>query len=232
MLEPLYKVKAVCMYCEKEFETSRVRSSFKKAAGTETDFYVRYKDANPDYYVVTVCPFCGFASTENFSPGLSAAHRQQFEQKVGHNWTPHDYGGERNWDEALQTYQLALICAQVKQEKDRVLAGLLHHIAWLHREAGNSVQEQRFLQFALQSYVSVYEREGISVNNARLMYLLGELNRRLGFYNEAVMWFARVVNDKKIMDSAMIRASRDQWAAAREDLRASLGQADGSGKPE
>ncbi|MNJ50328.1 hypothetical protein D3C77_455990 [compost metagenome] len=74
------------------------------------------------------------------------------------------------------------------------------------------------MQYALDSYIKVYELEGVSGSDARLMYLIGELNRRVGHYNEAVQWFSRVINDKKIMDAAMIRASREQWALLREDM--------------
>ncbi|WP_438434132.1 DUF2225 domain-containing protein [Gorillibacterium sp. sgz500922] len=218
MLEPLYQVTEKCGYCETEFRTSKVRSSFKKASFTDTDFFCRYKSINPDYYIVAVCPFCGYAFSENFSDGLSPAFRTKFELTVRKNWQGGSFGGERSWDDALRTFKLALLCAQIKQEKDRVAAGLLHHIAWLYREKGDEEQERRFLELALEAYIKVYELEGISVNNARLMYLLGELNRRLGNYNEAVRWFDRVVNDKKILDSAMIRASRDQWAATRQDM--------------
>lgn len=220
MLEPLYKIKVKCTYCEVEFQTSRVRPSFKKSIGSDTDFYLQYREVNPDYYVVRVCPFCGFSSTENFSESLTKSQRLAFEERVKSNWTMRDYSGARGWDEAMQTYKLALVCAQIKQEKDRVIAGILHHIAWLYREKQDADQERRFMQYSLEAYTKVYEVEGIDVNNARLMYLLGELNRRLGYFNEAVKWFARVINDKKIMDSGMIRASREMWTQTREDMLA------------
>ncbi|GJM81038.1 hypothetical protein HMSSN139_35340 [Paenibacillus sp. HMSSN-139] len=50
------------------------------------------------------------------------------------------------------------------------------------------------------------------------MYLIGELYRRVGKYNDAVKWFGRVINDKRIVDAAMIRASREQWALLREEM--------------
>ncbi|MBE0341881.1 DUF2225 domain-containing protein, partial [Paenibacillus sp. 28ISP30-2] len=50
--------------------------------------------------------------------------------------------------------------------------------------------------------------------------LIGELHRRTGNFNEAVRWFSRVINDKNIMDAAMIRASREQWAVLREQMLA------------
>lgn len=213
-------IKVTCICCEQTFQTSRVRVSFKKSAKTDTDFCIHYKTVNPDYYVVRVCPFCGFSFSENFSDRFTPKQKQLYLDKLGRNWNGLDLTGERDWNGAVQSYKLALLCAQIKEEKDRVIAGLLHHIAWLYRYKDNKEQEMRFLQFALDAYVKVFEIEGADVNNARLMYLIGELNRRLGNYQKAVLWFGRVINDKKIMDAAMIRASREQWVQTREDMLA------------
>ncbi len=118
----------------------------------------------------------------------------------------------------METYKLALICAQTIGETDRIIASLLHHIAWLYRYKNNVEQEKRFLEYSLEAYIRVYEKEGVGGSDARLMYLIGELNRRIGKYNDAVKWFGRVINDKRIMDAAMIRASREQWALLREEM--------------
>jgi uncharacterized protein (DUF2225 family) len=218
MVAPLFNINVKCTYCNNNFQSPRIRPSFKKATKTDTDFCIHYKDINPDYYVVRICPSCGFASTENFSDKMTSAQKEDFEQKVARNWALKEYGKERSWKEALQSYKLALLCAQIKDEKVRVIAGILHHIAWLYRYNQNWEQEKRFLEFALDAYVGVYETESDSLNNAKLMYLLGELNRRLHNYNEAVKWFGRIINDRSIMDAGMIKASREQWAATREDM--------------
>lgn len=219
-MEPLYLIKLQCANCETSFQTSRVRPSFKKATKTDTDFCCHYKEVNPDYYVVRICPYCGFATTESFSDTITDGQRKAFFEKIGRTWSFRDYGGERNWETALETYKLALMCAQIKNEKERVIAGLLHHLAWLYRYVDNREQEQRFMRFALDAYIRVFEVEGVNLNNARLMYLIGELNRRLGHYHDAVKWFSRVINDKQIMDAGMIRASREQWMQLREDMLA------------
>jgi uncharacterized protein (DUF2225 family) len=220
VVEPLYQVKVECAYCNASFQTSRVRPSFKKATQTDTDFCVHYKDTNPDFYVVRVCPLCGYASTENATTKFTSEQRQAVQERVSNNWSFKDYGNERSWDDAMHTYKLALVCAQLRNEKGRVVAGLLHHIAWLYRYKQDEQQEKRFLQFALDAYTTVLETETAELNNARLMYLIGELSRRLKNYMVAVKWFSRVINDKKITDAGMIRASRDQWAATREDMLA------------
>ncbi|WP_442604379.1 DUF2225 domain-containing protein [Paenibacillus sp. KN14-4R] len=219
-IDPLYQINVRCLHCKQAFETSRVRPSFKKATQTDSDFCVHYKNHNPDFYVVRVCPNCGFSFTENFSDKLTEEQQDLFKAKVANNWSHRDFGGERDWDTALHTYKLALLCAQIKSEKERVIAGLLHHIAWLYRYKGNKEEELRFLQYALDAYIVVYETEGLELNNARLMYLMGEIHRRLGQYADAVKWFSRIINDKRIMDAAMIQKSREQWVVTREDMLA------------
>lgn len=143
-----------------------------------------------------------------------------FHEKVAQNWSLRDYCKERTWEDSIQCFKLALLSAQIKNEKSRVVAGLLHHLAWHYRAKGDWQQEERFLSFALDAYVHVFETEGMDLNNAKLMYLMGELNRRLKRFSEAVKWFSRLINDRKIMDAGMIRASREQWVTTREDMLA------------
>ncbi|WP_054958223.1 DUF2225 domain-containing protein [Paenibacillus dakarensis] len=219
-LEPLYTITVLCGSCEHSFTTSRVRPSYKKAIRTDTDFCGYYKNENPDFYVVRVCPECGFASTENSAKRLSDKQKTDFRTKIGSRWTERDFGGKRSLEDALETYKLALLCAQVIGESERIVASLLHHIAWLYRYQDNKEQEQRFLAHSLDAYIRVFELEGVGANDARLLYLIGELSRRLGRYNDAVQWFSRVIHDKKIIDAAMIRASREQWTVLREQMLA------------
>lgn len=218
-MEPLYQTNVQCICCEAEFSTSRVRSSFKRVVATDSDFCGYYNhDVNPDFYVVRVCPACGYAFTENSMPFLNEKKKADFHNLIGRRWSSRSYGRERSLAQAMECYKLALLSAQAVGEKERVIAGLLHHIAWLYRYEGNREAEDRFLRFALEAYLRTYETEGAELNNAKLMYLIGELHRRLGNNSEAVRWFSRVVNDKRIIDATMIRASRDQWQLIRSQL--------------
>jgi len=217
-MDPLYQIKVKCPCCESEFKTSRVRPSLKKASRSDTDFCSYFNTVNPDFYVVRVCPYCGYASTENFSSQLSAKQKADYLEKIGKHWKMKDYGMDRTEQEALECYKLSLLTAQTVNESIRVVAGLLHHIAWIYRYQSNREQEDRFLAFALDAYIKVFETERDSLSNARLMYLIGELHRRLGQFHEAVRWFGRVINDKKIADASMIRASREMWQQIREEM--------------
>ncbi|WP_235775208.1 MULTISPECIES: DUF2225 domain-containing protein [Paenibacillus] len=218
-LEPLYSIKVKCCNCEEEFMTSRVRPSLKRAVRRDADFCSYYQNENPDYYVVRVCPHCGFASTENSVERLTDWQRKTFMMQIGSRWETRSFEGKRSWSEALETYKLALLCAQAIQDKERLIASLLHHIAWMYRYNGDKAQELRFLKHSLDSYINVFQHEGISGSDARLMFLIGELNRRTGQFNEAVKWFSRIVNDRQIVDAAMIRAAREQWGVIREQMQ-------------
>ncbi|TJY39890.1 DUF2225 domain-containing protein [Cohnella pontilimi] len=217
-MDPLFQIKVTCACCEETFQTSRVRPSFKKAVHRDSDFCSHYNSVNPDFYVVRVCPHCGFASTEHFTEKLSAKQRLAYDKKVGNRIITRAFAGERTQSDAMECYKLALLCGQAIDEKDRVIAGLLHHIAWLYRYMGNKEQEKRFLAFAVEAYIRVFETERDSLSNARLMYLIGELHRRLKQYQEAVRWFGRVIQDKNITDASMIRASREMWQSIREEI--------------
>ncbi|MCI3920027.1 DUF2225 domain-containing protein [Paenibacillus sp. TRM 82003] len=221
-MEPLYQTTVECTNCRREFRTARVRPSFKKAARTDTDFCTYYKEGseNPEFYVVRVCVNCGFASTDNFAKSINDRQRAAFEDRIGATWKMKDFGGRRTLEDAMFTYKLALITAQAIGERPRIVAGILHHIAWLYRYQDKAEGEARFLRYALEEYIRVYETEGLEMNNAKLMFLIGELHRRLKEYTDAVKWFGRVINDKRIMDAGMIRACREGWASAREDMLA------------
>jgi len=220
LIDPLYTVKCTCLMCGNDYHTSKVRPSFKKPYQRDTDFCLYYQEINPEYYVVRVCKYCGFAATENFTMKISDSQKRQFLDTIGMHWTGRDYGGVRSWKDALETYKLALLCAQIKEESSRVIAGILHHIAWMYRYKGMKEMEERFLRYALEAYMSLFEGAENQLNDAKLMYLIGEINRRLKNYHEAVRWFSRVVNDKRIMDSNMIRACREQWGLINDEMRA------------
>lgn len=221
-VDPLYQLKATCPACEQTFQTSRIRPSFKKVVRTDSDFCIHYADPdlNPDYYVVEVCEHCGCSTTKHAMKNWDERRRTLFEENIASQWQPRSYGGKRSWKEALESYQLALITAQTIGESKRVIAGLLHHIAWLYRYQGNHEHEERYLRNALNAYHEVYERESDELNDAKLIFITGELHRRLREYSEAALCFSRIIHDKKIMDAAIIRNARDQWVVMREEMKA------------
>ncbi len=124
-LDPLYPSAVECLQCGHSFHTMRVRPSFKRAVRSDPDFCLYYKDINADYYVVRICPKCGFASTPNFSPTLKPEHKKLFQARIGSRWSGKDFSGKRTWKDALEAYKLALVCAQIKR-RDLLALGASH----------------------------------------------------------------------------------------------------------
>lgn len=218
-VDPLYLSNTDCPCCEKNFEITRVRPSFKNPNRSDSDFCGYYKSGvNPDYYVIRVCPTCGYAFSENGTKKLNEDQKKLYFEEIGKHWNVQYYHGERTVQQAITVYKRALMISQLMKEDARLIAGLLHHIAWLYRYTEQVNEEQRFLQFALEQYIRVYETEDNTDKNARLMYIIGELYKRTEQYNDAVKWFSRVVSDQSITDAGMIRASREQWKEIGEIL--------------
>lgn len=219
-VDPLYQVSVTCPNCTHDYKTSKVRTSFVKTLKTDTDFCIHYKDVNPDFYLVRLCPLCGYAFTENFKKKFSPRARERFYENITKKWDNRDYGGERTLDEAITIYKIALICAQLTEESDVIIGGLCFKIACFYRFKNKPEQEKRFLQFSLDAYMSFFENEkNVTVNEAKMIYLMAELQRRLGDYRGAVKWFDRVIKDKTINDATIIKKAREQWQVAREQLR-------------
>ncbi|OEF96492.1 DUF2225 domain-containing protein [Desulfuribacillus alkaliarsenatis] len=220
-IEPIYQVSVTCPNCTFESKTSKVRSSFVKTKKTDTDFCIHYEGENPDFYLVRVCIACGYAYTDNFKfTTLGKQLQERLNSIITQKWNNHDYGGRRTLKDAITVYKLALLCAQLTEQSDVIIGGLCFKLACFYRFKDNVEQEQRFLQYALDSYMNFFQNESnVNVNEAKMIYLMAEIQRRLGDYRGAVKWFDKVIKDKSITDVGIIRKSREQWQVARDQLR-------------
>jgi len=101
----------------------------------------------------------------------------------------------------------------------RKVAGLYHRLAWLARAGGNVDAEKAYLTTARAGYKSALDNN--HVEDARtellLIYLLGELSRRLGDTTEATRWASNVLGHPQIGAHKMIN---DLAQNLRTELRA------------
>ncbi|UYZ21394.1 DUF2225 domain-containing protein [Mesobacillus jeotgali] len=222
-IEPLYDKKYTCAMCENSFTTKKVRSRFVKVLNFDTDFAPLYADGyeNPNFYYINVCPDCGYSFTDDFSGYFPPGAKQVIQDKICNQWVPHDYGAERTIQDALNTFKLAAYSSMLKKEKHIVTAGLYIRIAWLYRSTENLDQELRFSKLALKEYTESYstgDYKGTQVSELRLMYLIGELSRRLGQTQDAVRFFSKVIEkQRQSVEPQIIQLAKDRWQEMRED---------------
>lgn len=205
-----------CNLCKHQFKTPRVKRKKQKAITTDPDFCVHYESENPIYYYVAVCPQCGYSFTEAFK-----RPKKGIEEKVPS--LDDDYLRQRDADIAEKSYWRAIECAMVQEERSAVLAGLYHHLAWVYRLKGDKEKEKEALQKAYQYYYTTYQ-ETYAGDTGRIMYLLGEISRRLGNYKEAVFYLSKVANDRTIADPGLTRQAREIWQRAREEYKEETAQ--------
>ncbi|KZZ83431.1 MULTISPECIES: DUF2225 domain-containing protein [Bacillaceae] len=218
----LYDKNTTCVLCDFSFKTKKLRSSFIRIEFNDSDFYSKYKSesCNPLLYYVSVCPNCGFSFSDEFSPQLSVPAKKHLTEHVWNHWAKHDYCQERSMQGALSAYKLAIYCADLKHEKHSVKAGLLHRLAWMYRSEGTEDQEMRFLELALKEYIQSYMMEdyaGTKMTEMRVLYLIGELSRRIGKETQAVRYFSRIIeNQSQTLEKGLVEMAKDRWQEMRE----------------
>ncbi len=219
MSDALFQVKLKCPVCGESFSTTRVRSSRCAVDRRDSDFCVYYKEHNPIFYEPVVCVRCGYAAMYSSFDEISKEDIRDLLVNIGAKWSPRDFGGERSIQEALDSYKLVLLCSQLRKGVTvGEFAALCMRLAWLNRIKGNREEEKRFLGYALEHYMSVYDT-GIMPENmdeVTLIYLIGELNRRVGNGREAVEWFSRAVSHQMSKEKPLIvKMAREQWSLVR-----------------
>ncbi|KUO79058.1 MAG: hypothetical protein APF81_01765 [Desulfosporosinus sp. BRH_c37] len=222
-LEAFYEKKLTCIYCTKPFKTLRVRSRFSIPYQIDSDFCPNFRagNYNPHFYFVNVCPECGFAFSEEFSDRFPISSKEIIRVQITENWTKRDFGQVRDIQQALEAYKLAILAGSLKKEKNAVLAGLCLRLAWLYRSENNSEQEKRFMGMALKAYEESFvlsDFTGTSMSELQVLFMIGELSRRLGQYAKAVSYFAKVIQHKDAKDKQkIVNMAREQWRVAKEE---------------
>lgn len=223
MVSPVFSQEQTCPVCSTNFKVQRVRSSTLRVLRRDTDFCVIYEGVNPLIYSVWVCPECHYAATDqHFHNPLSDFQLDRLKKGLSlFKGEEPDFSGERSWDTVIRSYELAIRTAQIYHAKASYMGALFLRAAWACRFAGKQTQEKEFITGAADQYQKAYEGEhDARASEAKMLYLIGELNRRAGRPKEAIMWFSRAVRHPGIKREAEVdRLTRDQWLLAKNEAK-------------
>lgn len=222
MNESLYTKKVICPVCDKQFLSMKAKLNSCKVEKKDEDFCTHYVDLNPMYYDVFVCPICGYAASENSFGDLTETEVNLLRNAFIGRIVARSFCDERSLEDAIAACKLAIYTAELREAKASILAGLCLKLAWYYRFADDK-QEEVFLNYALQNYLKAFDNEEFPIGNLNgisMMYLLGELSRRIGNYSDAIVWFGKAVASPERGDNPRIeRLVREQWILTKEQYK-------------
>ncbi|NLI57273.1 MAG: DUF2225 domain-containing protein [Clostridium sp.] len=219
MEEALYNKSITCPVCDKKIEVTKVKSRSCIVSSRDTDFCVYYKTVNPMFYDAWVCEFCGYAAQSDRFEEISSSNAQKVIKEITPRWKKRNFTGVRSAEKALEAFKLALYNAQMIDSKPSDYTKICMRIAWLYRILKDE-REDKFLKYALKFYYEVYEKEDLpagKMDEFTCMYMIAELNRRLGDYDEAIKWFNRLVSSQDARKNKLImEMAREQYYITKE----------------
>lgn len=216
-MDAFYVKKVNCPCCGKDFQTLRVRSDFSIPYKIDSDFCPYFKDSNynPHFYYVKVCPDCGYAFTKEFSEIFPLGTKELIKTKITAVWKKKEFGQVRGAQQGIESIKLAIYSATLKKEKHSVLGGLCLRLAWIYRAENSEEKEERFLKLALQEYEESYTHSdfiGTSMSELKVLFIIGELSRRLGQFTKAVSYFSKITeHPRRDTEPKILNMARTQW---------------------
>ncbi|MDD4600150.1 MAG: DUF2225 domain-containing protein [Negativicutes bacterium] len=218
MADHLYTVNKACSVCGMDFPVTRVRMRLVKER-QDTDFCTYYKDINPYYYTIWVCPHCGYAAQDSHFPNISPANIDKVAKFLAGREVNINLGGERTREQAIAAYKLAIFFADMEGLAASEIAGLYLRLAWLFREGEFDNEEQAALSKAAGYFEQALFKERLPIagmSEVSITYLVGELLRRTGRAEEGLRYFSKVVASPQAkMEKRILDMARDAWQEAR-----------------
>lgn len=221
-VSPFFRQDKTCPVCGKTFSVMRIRSSSVRTAQRMPDFQIIYEGINLTHYQIFVCPNCYYAAPDTSFDTLTGDRSKIYSTLVTLRENEPDFAAERSPEVALRSYELAIRSGEARSAPSSFQAAMYLRAAWIAREMGRKEKEKPYIDKARQLYKEAFTNERLTgkLSGATLMYLIGELNRQCGYFNEAVRWFSRSVSSPDIKKEPEIeRLARLQWELARQQAR-------------
>lgn len=205
----LYDKTVTCPVCESTFKVRAVKKSSYRILGQDTDFFIEYGKINPYFYDIWMCNTCGYTAMKHDFPKIRESEKELVISKISSKWHPKNYPSIYNVNIAIERFKLSLLNYTAINASSSKKGMNCLKLAWMYRLAANKQLELSFLKNALESFTEAYTTESFpmyGLSRFAMLYLIGELNRRVGNNEEALIWFGQVIGetnaDQKLKDKA------------------------------
>lgn len=212
-----------CPACESLFNLYTPKSRAYQLVRRDADYCPHYEGINPLFYQVWVCPRCSYAAYKDHWSPLSETERigmRQISSEAKEGMRFDFSQPERSLFAAILSFKLAYRCyARRMPTAFDLLAGLQLRLAWLCRIGNDRKREVQHMGAAITHFAEAFDHgRKLTMSEAKIAYLLGELNRRVGNGEAAVEWFMRAIKADPAKGE-IYRLSRDQLYEAKESIR-------------
>lgn len=192
----IFDRKLKCPICGNEFTTKSVKVNAVRISSKDSDFFVRYSSANPYFYDVWVCNLCGYAAMKSDFEKVKSYEKDLIISNISNKWSPRRFPEIVDPTVAIDKYKLALISATSMEKSNGTIAFILLKIAWMYRLLNDSENELLFMKRSLDCFIKAFTNESFPIYGLQrdsLTYLIGDLYRRTGNNDEALLWYSKVI---------------------------------------
>lgn len=213
----LFDKSFTCPVCDEEFHSKMVRTGKVKLLSADTDLRPKYQLVDSLKYDALVCPKCGYAALSRFFKYMLPAQAKLIKENISKNFsglTP--TGNTYTYDDAIARHQLALANAVVKKAKPSEKAYTCLKMAWLFRGKAETLPketpnydetikelkagETELLTNAYDGFMNAFSKESFpmcGMDETTVTYLIADLARRTGKFEEASRWISRVLTSRQ-----------------------------------
>lgn len=200
------EVPVSCQCCNHPYKAT-VLTSTNTFGGRTTDFHTRAAGFDPLYFVVSSCTQCGYTDySETIIKGEAVP--DDIRAHINAELRPIAQAGKVSKPEQ---YAFMARIFEWKGKPALEIADSYLKAAWLAADGGGG-DEKAYRQKAIAWYQKVLDTPDDRINPLVLMYLVGELSRRIGDTATATRWFDEVIQQagNEPADSGIADLARQQ----------------------
>lgn len=212
----LFDKSFVCPVCDEEFHSKMVRTGKVKLLSADTDLRPKYQLIDSLKYDALVCPKCGYAALSRFFKFMMPAQAKLIRENISKNFSGLAPSGNiYTYDDAIARHQLALANTVVKKAKPSEKAYTCLKMAWLCRGKAETLpkdtpdyeaeikklkeEEKELLSNAYDGFMVAFSKESFpmcGMDEITVTYLIADLARRIGKFEESSRWISRVLTSR------------------------------------
>lgn len=231
----IYSKEVTCPVCDHTFKATTVKSSAYRVIKKDSDFFIRYSLINPYFYDVWLCNSCGYAAMKTDFYSIRNIEIEQIQKSITPKWHGRTYPDFYDMHVAIERYKLSLLNYVIINSKPSKKAINCLKLAWMYRllETDDAKEmELKYLTQALEGLSDAYYAETFplyGMDKYTIMYLIGELNRRLGHTKDSLIWFSNVITTPNVKQN-LKELARDMKDLIKKEETALLANTDNLSK--